>query len=118
MISSPLSPSGERGGTPEGSTMLRAIPLRVPFCLVAGAPALAAGSSVRAQQPARDAVRKAEAQRTAVVERVRPAVVAVFAPGGQGGGSGVLISKDGYALTNWHVVDKMPPSNIRCGLPD
>ena len=31
-------------------------------------------------------------------------MVAIYARGGQGGGSGVLIDKDGYALTNFHVV--------------
>src|SRR5262249_12060530 len=65
-----------------------------------------------------NAVRKGEAERIAAIEKVRPAVVAIFSPGGQGGGSGVLISPDGYALTNWHVVDKIPPAHIRCGLPD
>jgi serine protease Do len=74
--------------------------------------------AARGQESALDAVRKAEAERVAVVEKVKPAVVAIFMPGGQGGGSGVLISADGYALTNWHVVDKIPPAGIRCGLPD
>jgi S1-C subfamily serine protease len=86
---------------------------------VAAAASLAVALSVRAQQPpGLSAVRKGEARRVAVIEKVRPAVVAIFAPGGQGGGSGVLITKDGYALTNWHVVDKIPPANIQCGLPD
>jgi S1-C subfamily serine protease len=62
-------------------------------------------------------VLEAEKQRVAVVAKVRPAVVAVFAPGGQGGGSGVLISKDGYALTNFHVVEGLG-SVMQCGLPD
>jgi S1-C subfamily serine protease len=43
--------------------------------------------------------------------------VAVFAQGGQGGGSGVLIDKDGYALTNLHVVQGTGPV-MQCGLPD
>lgn len=58
-----------------------------------------------------------EAKRIAAIEKVRPAVVAIFAPGGQGGGSGVLISDDGYALTNYHVVEG-PGSVMQCGLPD
>ena len=37
----------------------------------------------------------AEAARVAVVNKVKPAVVAIFSAGGQGGGSGVLISNDG-----------------------
>jgi S1-C subfamily serine protease len=62
-------------------------------------------------------VREAEAKRIAAIEKVRPAVVAIFGPGGQGGGSGVLISDDGYALTNFHVVEGAGPV-MECGLPD
>ncbi len=62
-------------------------------------------------------VREAEAKRVAVIEKIRPSVVAIFAPGGQGGGSGVLVSDDGYALTNFHVVEG-PGAVMQCGLPD
>src|SRR5437868_6040004 len=62
-------------------------------------------------------VLEAQARRIAVVERIKPAVVAIFAQGGQGGGSGVLIDKDGYALTNFHVVQGSGPV-MQCGLPD
>ena len=62
-------------------------------------------------------VLKEEARRIAAVEKVRPAVVAVFDKGGKGGGSGVLISKDGYALTNFHVV-KPAGALMKCGLAD
>lgn len=75
---------------------------------------LAAGPA-RAEVP--PAVREAEARRIAVVDRVRPAVVAVFANGGQGGGSGVLIDADGFALTNFHVVQGAGPT-MKCGLAD
>jgi S1-C subfamily serine protease len=64
-----------------------------------------------------DEVREAEAKRVAVIEKIRPAVVAVFAPGGQGGGSGVLIDPEGYALTNFHVVEGSGPV-MQCGLAD
>lgn len=64
-----------------------------------------------------DDVLKAEAERIAVVAKVKPTVVAVFAKGGQGGGTGVLISDDGYALTNFHVVQPTGPT-MQCGLPD
>src|SRR5262245_49872795 len=62
-------------------------------------------------------VKKAEADRVAVVKKVTPTVVAIFANGGQGGGTGVLISEDGYALTNFHVVQGSGPL-MQCGLPD
>src|SRR5205814_2685237 len=51
------------------------------------------------------------------VARVSPAVVAIFSPGGQGGGSGVLISADGYALTNFHVTSGAG-NFMKCGLSD
>src|SRR5262245_2034979 len=72
--------------------------------------------SAAAQEVAKP-VLDAEARRVAVVEKVQPSVVAVFAPGGQGGGSGVVITKDGYALTNFHVVQGMG-STMKCGMPD
>lgn len=62
-------------------------------------------------------VRQSEKERIAVIERVRPAVVAVYGPGGQGGGSGVVIDRDGFALTNFHVVAGAGPV-LQCGLPD
>jgi serine protease Do len=43
--------------------------------------------------------------------------VCVFAKEGSGGGSGVVISPDGYALTNFHVVQPTGPT-MQCGLPD
>src|SRR5437899_2982473 len=70
-----------------------------------------------AAQDVNPAVKSAEAQRVAVIEKARPSVVAIFGPGGQGGGSGVLIDKDGYALTNFHVVQGSGPV-MQCGLPD
>ncbi|MCS7045292.1 MAG: trypsin-like peptidase domain-containing protein, partial [Gemmataceae bacterium] len=75
----------------------------------------AAGATIAAQDP--QAILKAEAERIAVIARVQPSVVAVFARGGQGGGTGVLISDDGYALTNFHVVQPAGPTP-QCGLPD
>src|SRR5262245_51974561 len=62
-------------------------------------------------------VLESEAKRIAAIEKVRPAVVAVFAKGGAGGGSGVLIDKEGFALTNFHVVQPAGPV-MKCGLAD
>jgi S1-C subfamily serine protease len=61
--------------------------------------------------------RAGEKQRIDVIKKVRSAVVAIFARGGQGGGSGVLIDKEGYALTNFHVVQGTGPV-MQCGLAD
>lgn len=59
----------------------------------------------------------AEQQRVAVVNQVSPSVVAIFSPGGQGGGSGVLVTPDGYALTNFHVTSGAG-NFMKCGLAD
>ena len=59
----------------------------------------------------------AQAARVAVIERITPPVVCIFAPKGDNGGSGVLINAGGEALTNFHVVAGLGPF-IKCGLPD
>ena len=68
-------------------------------------------------QAADPAVLEAQRQRIAVMERVAPSVVAVFGSDGGGGGSGVLITPDGFALTNFHVTDGAGDF-MRCGLND
>jgi serine protease Do len=63
------------------------------------------------------AVLQAEAERIAVMDKAKDSVLAIFAPGGTGGGSGVVISADGYALTNFHVA--RPSGNaMKCGMAD
>lgn len=61
--------------------------------------------------------RVAEAKRIAVIERALPASISVFSPTGRGGGSGVIINPDGYALTNYHVV-KPCGNYMHCSTPD
>src|SRR4051812_27097273 len=97
--------------------MHRSIRRRAAFCFAALLPAAALAAFGARAQEAEKKVADAEAKRVAVVEKVKPSVVAIFAPGGQGGGSGVLVSKDGYALTNFHVVEGPGPV-MQCGLPD
>ena len=65
-----------------------------------------------------ETVLKAEGDRVAaVMAKAREAAIAIFANGGQGGGSGVVISPDGYALTNFHVAQ--PAGNaMKCGMAD
>src|SRR5262245_33964310 len=87
-------------------------------CLTLIGGVLIAGRSQRGAEAANlESVRAAEAQRIAVINKVKPAVVAVFGQSGSGGGSGVLIDKEGYALTNFHVVQPAGPL-MRCGLSD
>lgn len=74
-------------------------------------------SKTQAQVDVPDAVVQAERHRVETVQRVASSVVAIFAPGGQGGGSGVLIDSDGFAATNFHVVQGMK-GFMKCGLND
>ena len=62
-------------------------------------------------------VLEAEAHRVAVVQRASSFAVAVFAANGQGGGSGVVISPDGYALSNFHVTREAGDA-MKCGMAD
>ncbi|MBX7166462.1 MAG: trypsin-like peptidase domain-containing protein [Pirellulales bacterium] len=63
------------------------------------------------------AVLQAEAQRVDVMARASQAVVAIFDPAGTNGGSGVLITADGFALSNFHVT-KGAGDFMKCGLAD
>jgi S1-C subfamily serine protease len=49
------------------------------------------------------AVLAAEQARVETIERISKPTIAIFSADGNGGGSGVVISADGYALTNFHV---------------
>ncbi len=64
-----------------------------------------------------ESVKKAEAERIAAIAKAAPAFVAIFAKEGQGGGSGVVISPEGYALTNFHVTHEAG-IGMKCGMPD
>ncbi len=62
-------------------------------------------------------VLKAQQARVEVVKQVAASVVAIFSADGNGGGSGVLISADGYALSNFHVTSACGDF-MKCGLND
>lgn len=62
-------------------------------------------------------VLRAEQQRIDVIRRVASSVVAIFSADGNGGGSGVLISSDGFALSNFHVTSACGDF-MKCGLND
>jgi serine protease Do len=63
------------------------------------------------------AVLKAEQARIASIHKAMQPTVAVFANEGNGGGSGVVISPDGYALTNYHVAQPAG-AYMKCGMAD
>ena len=87
---------------------------RAAFALLVGFAALAP-TFVRAEVP--QVVLEAEQARIASIEKAVKTAVAVFANGGNGGGSGVVISPDGYALTNFHVVQPAG-SYMKCAMAD
>jgi S1-C subfamily serine protease len=62
-------------------------------------------------------VLKAEAERIAVIGKAKDCVLAIFSAAGGGGGSGVVISADGYALSNFHVAMPTGPA-MKCGMAD
>ena len=62
-------------------------------------------------------LRQREAQRIETLQKITPSVVCVMAPDGQGGGSGVLISADGFAISNFHVTSGSG-AFMKCGLSD
>ena len=93
--------------------MLRAAVALTSVCLLVTA--LDGGALYGVDAVDRD-VLAAEARRVASIRRASATAVAIFA-GEAGGGSGVLVRPDGYALTNFHVVQPAGPA-MRCGLDD
>ena len=59
----------------------------------------------------------AQQQRIESMRKASRATVAVYGTDGQGGGSGVCISADGYVLTNFHVSSPFG-HRMRCGMND
>ena len=104
------SRSRQTSGAPElWRVRLRGTTVAV-VCLI-----LAVAGSVRGDVP--EEVLQAQQERIDAIARAKAAAVSVFARGGAGGGSGVVISPDGYALTNYHVVK--PAGNfMKCSMPD
>lgn len=64
-----------------------------------------------------DSIRTRQQQRIDTIAAIAPSVVCVMPPDGQGGGSGVLISADGYAISNYHVTSGSG-NFMKCGLND
>lgn len=89
-------------------TRLLSASLTALLALLAGA-GLFVSVSPAAPVEVDNVVLDAQKQRIAAIKKVHPAVVAVCMPDGSGCGSGVLIDPEGYALTNFHVVQPTGP---------
>ncbi len=81
-------------------------------------------SQVMAQANTTDATAEVPAQvevaqraRIEAMNRASAATIAIFGLDGGGGGSGVIVTPDGYALTNYHVTSACG-DHMRCGLND
>ena len=59
----------------------------------------------------------AQRARIKAIAKAVKTTVAVFARGGAGGGSGVVVTADGYCLTNFHVA-KPAGNHMKCGMSD
>jgi serine protease Do len=103
--------------TPIRARLLAAV--AIPSALGLAALALLLGLPAAGAAPldVEKTVLDAQTDRIAAIKKVHPAVVAVCMRGGQGVGSGVVISPDGYALTNFHVVQPTGPQ-MQAGLAD
>jgi len=62
-------------------------------------------------------VLRAQQHRIQAIAKAMRSSVAVFANGGRGGGSAVVISRDGFALTNYHVV-RQTGAYMQCAMAD
>ncbi len=58
-----------------------------------------------------------ENERISAIAKGSRCTIGVFGPRSQGGGSGVVISADGYALSNYHVVEGNGPF-MKCSMND
>ncbi len=73
-------------------------------------------SIIRAEDVPGPVLQAEQARIAAIAKAVKPSI-SIFVPGGQGGGSGVVISPDGYALSNFHVT-KPAGSYMQCSMSD
>jgi serine protease Do len=86
----------------------------LPFALIASIGLSQDVSSVADRMPQ---IIAAQNKRIAGIKLATQSTVGVFSDKGEGGGSGVIISKDGYVLTNFHVSSPFG-NQMRCGLSD
>jgi len=97
--------------------MMRAhVGVRFKFCLTCLIAMAAAPDCLLAWQDL-DQAREAEQERVRVIAKAGEATICVFSVDGNGGGSGVVVTTDGFALTNYHVV-KPCGTYMHASMPD
>jgi S1-C subfamily serine protease len=104
--------------------LISCVAATVRLAVVAVGVVVVLGFTARAEDEIDSALARAEAQerqRIELIRRLEPTVVSIFRVNPRnnelaaGSGSGVIISSDGYALTNFHVTQKTQV--LRVGLP-
>ncbi|MCA9231351.1 MAG: trypsin-like peptidase domain-containing protein [Planctomycetales bacterium] len=91
---------------------MKCLPIVVCFCCML----FGATVSLASETP-HPAVVAAQQQRVDAVAVASPPTIAIFDGKGQGGGSGVIITSDGLALTNFHVTAPCGTA-MKCGMTD
>jgi S1-C subfamily serine protease len=102
-------------GNPKRQRGLVAAICPLPIAACAALAAMLPCRSATADVP--EQVLRAEQDRVAAITKARAATIAILAHDGQNGGSGVIISPDGYALSNFHVTAGCGDW-MRCGASD
>ena len=94
---------------------MKRLNVRLVTCLAGLLLLLSAISSAADEVP--EVVLRAERQRTEAIARAVASAISVFSADGNGGGSGVVISADGYALSNFHVTSPVG-EYMQCSMSD
>ena len=96
-------------------------PFRVACLMLAGLVLFTQSSSYSAfaqeLEELPEPLQKLEQQRIDAIAKAVPTAIGIFGPGGNGGGSGVVVSPDGYAVTNFHVVQACDDF-MKCSMAD